>query len=67
MFNSLGPLSSLMEVKNERSVLQPVRRRLSSQPTTRLVQHSRQCRIEPQLIVVDQILVAERNAENALC
>jgi hypothetical protein len=43
-----------------------VQRRLSRKPAAGLVGHGRERRIVPQLIVVDQVLVAERDGEDAL-
>ena len=47
-------------------VLSPVQRRLAGKVCARFVEHSRQRRIEAQRVVIDQVLVAERNAEDAL-
>ena len=47
-------------------MFQPVQRRLPGQPTAGLVEHCRQRRIVAQLIVIDQVLVAEREPEDAL-
>ena len=47
-------------------MLQPVQRRLAGEPATGLVEHGRERRIVAQLIVIDQVLVAEREAEDAL-
>src|SRR5450631_4271032 len=47
-------------------MLQPVQRRLPGQTATRLVEHGSERWIVPQLIVIDQVLVAEREAEDAL-
>ena len=47
-------------------MLQPVQRRLPRQPATGLVEHGRERWIVAQLVVIDQILVAEREAEDAL-
>ena len=47
-------------------MLQPVQRRLPGQPAAGLVEHGRERRIVAQLIVIDQVLVAEREAEDAL-
>ena len=47
-------------------VLQPVERRLAGECTAGLVEHGGQRRIEAQRVVIDQILVAEREAEDAL-
>jgi hypothetical protein len=45
---------------------QPVQRRLSGQPATGLVEHGSKGRIVAQLIVIDQVLVAEREPEDAV-
>ncbi len=47
-------------------MLQPVQRRLAGQPPAQLAEHGRQSRVEAQRVVVDQVLVPERDAENAL-
>ncbi len=47
-------------------MLQPVQRRLPGQPAAGLVEHGREHRIVAQLIVIDQVLVAEREGEDAL-
>ena len=47
-------------------MLQPVERRLTRQLPARLVQHRGERRIVAQRVVVDQILIAEREAEDAL-
>ena len=48
------------------SVLHPIERRLASERAARLVEHGGECRIVPQRVVVDQVLMAERDAEDAL-
>ncbi len=47
-------------------MLQPVQRRLARELTARLVEHGSERRIVTQRVVVDQVLVAERNPEDAL-
>ena len=47
-------------------MLQPVERRLTGECPTWLVDDGGERRIEAQRVVVDQVLVAEREAENAL-
>src|SRR5712675_1775148 len=47
-------------------MLQPVQRRLPGETATRFVEHGSERWIVPQLIVIDQVLVAEREAEDAL-
>ena len=47
-------------------MLQPVQRRLPGEPATGLVEHGSERRIVAQLIVIDQVLVAEREPEDAL-
>ena len=47
-------------------MLQPVQRRLPGETATGLVEHGSERRIVAQLIVIDQILVAESEPEDAL-
>ncbi len=47
-------------------VLQPVERRLAGERAARLVDDGGERRIEAQRVVVDEVLVAEREAEDAL-
>ena len=47
-------------------MLQPVQRRLPGETATRLVEHGSERWIVAQLIVIDQVLVAKREAEDAL-
>ncbi len=47
-------------------MLEPIERRLAGEPVTGLVEHGGKRRIIAQRIVVDQVLVPERDAENAL-
>ncbi len=47
-------------------VLQPIERRLAGERAARLVEHGGERRIVAQRVVVDQVLVAERDAEDAL-
>lgn len=47
-------------------MLQPVQRRLSGESATGLAEHGSESRIVAQLIVIDHVLVAEREPEDAL-
>lgn len=47
-------------------VLRAVERRLAGEHAARPVEHGRECRIEAQSVVVDQVLVPKRLAEDAL-
>src|SRR5450755_3500294 len=47
-------------------MLQPVQRRLPRKSATGLVEHGSECWIVAQLIVIDQVLVAQREGEDAL-